>query len=125
MIVTTPAPAAFRLWAYQDSCGPMYASLAAIVPTPADAEELAASFPKALRVKATTLGATDGSLRGYVTLQVKLRSDKANGGVNETGIRRACRALELLEAAGHSLEYRADSLNSYPTLEAFLASLEA
>lgn len=66
------------------------------VPTLQEAREIASAFPKWLKVKAWTItyGEYSGSDHprgefGVVHLEARLLSDGANGGVNETGIKRA------------------------------------
>lgn len=66
------------------------------VPTPAQAELIAASFPKALRMKSSWCGQVDGSTTGVVSAIVDLLPSERRGVTNEAGLKRLRRLLPLL-----------------------------
>jgi hypothetical protein len=72
-------------------------NLRMVTETVEQAREIAASFPKSLKVRATTLSTWTGSwddgtyepkTYGYVTSTIELLPTGANKGLNETGIKR-------------------------------------
>lgn len=102
---------------------PDFVKIAIQLPTKADGEAFVAKFPKALKLKATTISGSgiDGT-RGYVVFGAKLAADDNRGDKNETGIKRYRRAAELLAAAGVTLELDTQ-WSSFATLAEFDASL--
>lgn len=73
-------------------------------------------FPRSLRVNGgplTSYADSGHSIeRGWVELTVKLRADGANGGVNESGIRRYRSMRKHLERLGAHVEYRNTTTHS-------------
>lgn len=108
------------------------------VNTLAEAQAIAASFPKSLRVKASTCSgmmdslpagvtapervSTDwnGAYWGYVSFSVDLSADDNNKGVNEAGRKRIKWFLQLAETS-----YKADAFGNSATLEQWAAFVEA
>lgn len=105
--------------------------------TLAQAQELAAAFPKSAKVKATTLSTyvqdEHGNpipdpvtgrkyqhiTKGYVAFYAKLEADQANGGRNEAGIRRYRSFARTAEHLGHSVRYDAAGATNSLTAEQF------
>jgi hypothetical protein len=86
-------------------------------------QALAATFPKALRVKASTCGTSTGTLF-QVIAQQSLQGNGTTGERNETGERRVRRLLATLDRLGIAIDYRSTvAVGRFPTLEAFLATL--
>lgn len=56
--------------------------------TPEEAAQYVATLPKALNVKASFYTDFDNVTRGLASFHVRLKADKANGGVNESGLKR-------------------------------------
>lgn len=68
-----------------------------IFPTVAEGQTFAATLPKSLKARATSI--SDGhcsNLQGYVWFRATLKTDGVNGGANETGIRRLRAAVKAL-----------------------------
>lgn len=84
----------------------------AIVTDKAEAERVAAMFPKAVKVKASTLSglpSADGGRRtvmGMVTIMVDFIPDGVTGDYNETGLRRYNRFLTLSADLGFDTTWR-------------------
>jgi len=115
--------------AFGETTQPQSVQFSARVPTKDDAVQLAATFPKAMRVKATTLSSPiDGSYLngtetfGLVVSHINLMPT-ANNGVNETGIKRYRRFSKLLDDRGFATEWTANFGNSYNSEEEFQARL--
>jgi hypothetical protein len=90
------------------------------------AREIAALFPKSMKVRATTLtsyATGEAVVTGIICFRAGLRSDGVNGGRNETGIKRYRSLVAKLAKHGFSTEYVAQWSNAYPTLEAFEAAI--
>lgn len=112
----TVADARFTLDATEDA-----AWLTGWVDSPELAREIAATFPKSVKMRGGAVGGAgpdyrnpDGSRRdrGYLRLQLRLRKDGVNGGVNEAGIKRLRSALKTIEKHGYSVEYKTSYANS-------------
>lgn len=97
--------------------GPLEAKITVDYPTLEDAAEFAARFPKATRVRALPVSSIEGD---YATVEIRanLKSTKAVGEANETGVRRIRKALAVIADAGIAVKYDAPFVNSYPTREA-------
>lgn len=87
--------------------------------TPAEAEEVAATFPKSARLYAGTLNAIDNPTAGIVVGQAKLAADAANGGTNETAVKRYRAFLRQATARGWVIEWVATAGNAYATQAEF------
>lgn len=105
---------------------PEWAQASIYVPSVEAARHLAAQFPKNLRLKAvTTMSPLDGDYRngtvesGVVTMSARLAADSANGGRNETGIKRLNSFLRKAEAMGLPIEWLSSGLNAYASREDF------
>jgi hypothetical protein len=74
------------------------------VPTIADAEKLAAEFPKTYKVRGGGLSGLDRDGKfcsvGYVNLTVYLWADGVNKGTNESGLARIRKALRKIGTGG-------------------------
>jgi len=99
---------------------PMHFEIEAKCATDTEAEALAAQFPK--YVKANVRRYTR---ENTVTVEISatLRANGANGGVNETGVKRYRKAVEVLAATGYGLEVGCGFVNAYRTVEAFEAAI--
>jgi hypothetical protein len=107
---------------------PNFIELTAVVPTTDDAKQVAAQFPKSLRVGSTRLTTpewTPGEHRsyGYVRLQVFLTANDANGGINEGGIKRYQSFMRHVGRLGYTVRWNPDGRAGYPTQEAFEAAI--
>lgn len=105
---------------YIDAGAPARVQMRAIVADLATAESFIAQLPKSLRLNAATLHeVVDGQMRhfGYIRFDAKLYGDGANGGKNETGIRRYRQALRHLARMGATVEFDPDTRvgNAYRT----------
>lgn len=76
----------------------------AIVETPEEACELAASFPKSIKVCGCALD-TPTLRKGYVSCVIRLQADRLNKGYNETGVRRYRRLRKILAERGYRVEW--------------------
>lgn len=80
--------------------------------TRAEAEAIAANFPKATGIRIGQISgfAEDGSRLPADTVtmvtRASIKADGNNGGRNETGIKRLKRTLAVIAAQGYGLEYR-------------------
>lgn len=89
------------------------------------AAEAVARFPKSYRLVAVK-GRYDGHDYGVVRTTVKLEGDDANGGKNETGIKRYRALLTKAEKLGYKVEYVAgQAVNAYLTRAELDAVLDA
>lgn len=97
----------------------------ATVETREDAQALAAQFPKSLRIKASCLSTYDkahyektgeyiNEIKGYVVIQVSLRSTGVTGEYNETGAKRWDSFKRNCSKLGIELEYAQPFSNSLP-----------
>lgn len=86
-----------------------YLSASAWFETTADRDALLALLPKSTKARATSLWTQDGSIPG-IDFHAKLLSDRVNGGVNESGIRRLRTLVAKLQALGVGVHYRDFSL---------------
>jgi len=68
-----------------------------------EAREVAALFPKSVNARAKGLWGS-AEHKGTVTMVAKLAADGANGGVNETGLRRARRFVKVCQDHGIQLD---------------------
>lgn len=116
--MTFTASAFYDMW--KDAAAPQGFRASLVVATPELAKEIAASFPKFVKVKGQRYLDRDGTIKGYVSFHLGLSADRVTGAVNETGLKRLRKFLGLVE-----IEWLANSQNSYPTLAAFTAALEA
>lgn len=68
------------------------------------ADSIASLFPKYCKVNSSSIGSNDEtgkySTRPYVTLNLRTNVNKATGELNETGIKRKAKILEVLAANG-------------------------
>lgn len=87
-----------------------------------DADATVALFPKSVGLKATTLRSRDGVFP-FVNGHAQLLANGANGGINETGLRRLRAALKAADKAGIEVEYDAAVGNAYATLADALTAL--
>jgi len=88
-----------------DAARPFYFEAIAEFDTQDAAQAFAARFPKGVKMEAKPLFRYDvnaaATRQGIVTVRIKLGADKANGGVNEAGLKRikalaaACRKLGI------------------------------
>src|SRR4051812_40999062 len=117
MTMTFTASAFYDMW--KDQSAPQGFRASMVVDTPEQAKEIAATFPKFVKVKGQRYHAEDG-MKGLVSFHIGLSADGVTGAVNETGLKRLRRFLDLVE-----VKWLANSKNSYPTLDAFKASVEA
>lgn len=107
---------------------PNLVEITTVVPTVEDANQVAAEFPKSLRVGAVRYAGdqwTPGSHRsyGFVRFQVFLTANDANGGVNEGGVKRYQSFMRHVERLGYGLVWNPDGRASYQTREAFEAAI--
>lgn len=98
---------------------PSRAVLAADFDTETDRDAFLARFPKSVGVKAVTSYGVDREPRPAAKFDVRFLSDRANGGVNETGIARFRKVLTLTPDA----VWTARTINSYRTPDAALDAL--
>jgi hypothetical protein len=98
------------------------ASVEAILATVAEAQALVARFPKSAGLRATGCNTRDGVV-GHVRLRVGLEPNGANGGINETGLRRLRTVLRAAEKLGVPVAYGPCYGNSYPTQADFEAAV--
>lgn len=92
--------ATWRIWA---TAGDLEAT--ARTETLEEAQEIAASLPKALRIRPVRVYGRDNLITGLVTFHARLRADRSNGGRNEAGIARYRRLRTQLEVRGHEVEW--------------------
>jgi hypothetical protein len=85
------------------------------------AQELAAQFPKACKVRACAVTGTRGRW-GMADVRISLRSNGVNKGINETGQRRYRAVRRACEKLGITLDYVAPYGNCYATLAEFEAA---
>ena len=128
MNTATAAPATIKLTAALDSRTgePTLYKFSAEVPTVEDARAFAALFPKSHKVHGTSLTtyAEGGSVvTGLVNHESYISPNKANGGVNETAVKRYRAIVKKLAALGVEIVYSKAYLNSYETREAFEAAI--
>lgn len=71
--------------------------------TIAEAEAACAAFPKSTRIGIYRGVDTTGTAYFYLAIQVKLAADAANGGTNETGLRRIAAFKKAAATLGHTL----------------------
>jgi hypothetical protein len=108
---------------------PSRVQLSIVVPTVDDAKQLASLFPKSLRVRSTRFTTdqwTPGqhNAYGYVELDVRLIGDDANGGVNETGVKRYRTFTRKLAELGYTLAWDGTYWrNSYQSQAEFEAAI--
>lgn len=89
------------------------------VETPEQARAIAARFPKAAKVRASTVSAwvgyldgvewepdLDNAVFGTVGIDAKIAADGVNGGRNETGIKRLATFRRAAERLGYDVVYR-------------------
>lgn len=99
----------------------------------ADRDEAAAVvslFPKSAKMYATTMHTHEGGdwrngaeiTVGRVAHRSNLSANQANGGANETALRRYATIMRAADAAGIPVEYAPRWRNSYPDAEAFEAA---
>jgi hypothetical protein len=64
-------------------------------------------FPKSVKVIGTTTSSASDPIarQPYATMQVALHADAVNGGVNETGIKRLRKFIEVASANGFELNF--------------------
>lgn len=92
----------------------------------AEAEALVSYFPKSAKLRPSTCtviteaGQPNLEL-GSAHVSIKLLADGANGGRNETGIKRLHAILKAADRAGIAVEYRATAGNAVPSLAELLA----
>lgn len=67
-----------------------------------DAAQIAALFPKSLKLTAS-LCSGEGSSCGFVRMQISLKGTKANGGTNEAGLARYAKFKAHAEKLGFAL----------------------
>lgn len=91
------------------------ATLSTRTTTEQQARELAAQFPKTVQAEGGALGG-DPDHRGYLSVRAALAKNGVNGGVNETGLRRINRAIQVAKTLG-TVEYHLDYSNSLPADE--------
>ncbi len=85
-----------------------------------EAAGFAAQFPKSMRLHTAILCGFEDGTAYRVGVSVTLDANGANGGVNETGIKRARRFLTALIDSGTTITYAQISNGS--TVEEFLAA---
>ncbi len=87
--------------------------VSALLPAVADAEAVAARFPKSCQVRVTRTASLDwDGDRGSVKMQVKLSPDAVNRGVNEAGLRRYRSFARHAARLGYRVVYAATYGNS-------------
>ena len=96
---------------------PIWACASFYFPTLEEARAYAAQFAKSIRVIAGPLSGCQG-FEGCGGIDVKLRSDKTIGTVNETGIKRFQNFLRTCKKLGTPVVYVMNAGNSYPETEA-------
>lgn len=114
-----------KAWHYE---GRAYRIEAAMyVDDKAEAQAIADQFPKSVKLYAGTLHAShepEGRDYGYVQFVAGLSSDKVNGGVNETGLKRWASFLKNAEKLGIAVEWDTEPApQKYATREAFEEAL--
>jgi hypothetical protein len=87
----------------------------------ADAETLAATFPKALRMRAVECSTAHGSVY-YVRASASLSSTRTTGARNETSQRRVRGLFRALAAREATLVWATPYVNSYASREEFEAA---
>lgn len=101
-MTTTATIHEWHLSAYTDSKGNVAGMRWSLqTATREDAVAMAGAMPKAVRAKATWCGSD-----GVVIVEVNLTPNKANGGMNESGVRRARLMMRVVPApvmAGDSI----------------------
>lgn len=101
---------------------PMMIEVSSIVATADVARDLAAQFPKSVKLRGGGIsGCSEGS--GYISLLVDLRPNGSNGGINETGLRRYRSFRKTCAKLGLETAWGSRSRNSYPTEAALEAAL--
>lgn len=90
-------------------------------PTVADAEMFAATLPKSLKARATSMSGhlPNGARSGFVFFRAVLKQDGVNGGVNETGLKRLRAAVKAI-----SFEWNPDTCANSMTEEFFKALIK-
>lgn len=91
------------------------------VATYADAQALAATFPRTLRVHPVECSTGHGSVY-YVRASASLSSTGATGALNETSQRRVRGLLRALEKRGDTVTWEVPYVNSYASREEFEAA---
>lgn len=66
-----------------------FIQVSAVVETEADAQAVAAQFPKSLKLRGTSIHGSDwDGPRGYLSVRVQLSANGVNKGANESGLKR-------------------------------------
>jgi hypothetical protein len=77
------------------------------VADPQAAVEFAATLPKGIKAKASTLTYGDNRKVGWVSMRAVLEANGVNGGRNETGVKRVQAFRRAMAKAGLRLEFAA------------------
>jgi hypothetical protein len=95
------------------------------VPTYEDAQEIAAKFPKSIKIKATTISGTDGVF-GWVSMRLYFDVNGVTGERNESAIKRARNFLKTCDKLGLIVRFdQIHYLNQITNREEFEAKLAA
>lgn len=89
-----------------------------------EAKHIASQFAKSHGVRAVVSHERDGSVTGHANGNVTLKSDRVNGGVNETGLKRFEAVMKRADALGIKKEWSAPWGNSYKTEADFRSALK-
>lgn len=111
---------------YVTSQGKQYPAsiyVSAALPTRQDADALVARFPKSVKLYAADLNG-DPLNTARVRATIDLLGTTANGGVNETGLKRYRSILKSAAKLGITVDFKAHGCApSYPTQEALEAAI--
>lgn len=93
------------------SCRGTFVSIKAYFETRDEAVEAQAIFPKSCKAKAFGVSCSDAT-RGGIEIYAELSNNKVNGGINETGVKRINRALDIILDGEYDVTFPMNYTNS-------------
>jgi len=104
---------------YNDSHAPTHFEFQQDFPTIEDATAFRDQFPKATKLFVYTIHTSEGGKYYGVTTRANLTSDRNNGGINETGLRRYQAVIKAAAKLGIEIVCDPNATNAYETREEF------